>query len=212
LTYFGARRANRCRFAGNTVPVLTGTELFHVHENVLVSSSMFLQNAMKPEWRTDTKPIDLSDEDPVHFQAYCEWLYTKKIVPTVIENERHPQLSRLYVLGGKLLDKSFQEDVLMAFISMVKVVGKYPSNCTIQAIYDGTSAGDPARRLMVDMWAFKTKPSWNGLQEDRDVVAETSTVFANDVIRALVFRRAPPIESPPWVEEPESYLADINGA
>jgi hypothetical protein len=73
-------------FDSSTVPVLAGTRIFHVHEHILTSSSQFFKDAMKPEWRRDTTPLDLCDEDPAHFQAYWEWLYTKKIVPKTLVN------------------------------------------------------------------------------------------------------------------------------
>jgi hypothetical protein len=196
-------------FSYVTVPVLAGTQLFHVHEHVLVSSSRFLQNAMKPEWRTDTKPIDLSDEEPARFQAYCKWLYTKKIVAKAINDSHYLHFAHLYVLGAKLMDKTYQQDVLTAIIDHVESAKTFPSNFAVQYIYGGTTTKDPAHRLMVDMWAFKLNEHWRYIQEDEDIVADTTAEFANDVIRALVYRRNCPTGTPPWVNKPESYLADI---
>jgi hypothetical protein len=75
---------------------------------------------MKPEWRTDTKPIDLSDEEPARFQAYCEWLYTKDIVAKASGNDLH--LGHLYLLGAKLMDGTFQKKVLRAVVDNMYIV------------------------------------------------------------------------------------------
>jgi hypothetical protein len=97
--------------SGGTVAVLVGQETFYVHHNVLVSSSKFFQNAMKPVWRTEPlKPIDLSDVDPATFKVYSQWLYTKQMTGEFI----HPLLAKLYVLGERIMDETFQKNVVLA--------------------------------------------------------------------------------------------------
>jgi hypothetical protein len=63
----------------------SGTEVIHVHENLISSSSEFFKNATKPEWRTESRPIDLSDELPYIFKRYCQWLYSGLIAPGLLE-------------------------------------------------------------------------------------------------------------------------------
>jgi hypothetical protein len=163
---------------------------------------------MKLEWRTDTKPIDLSDEDATHFQAYCQWLYTKKIITKVIREDDHLYIAHLYVFGAKLMDRSFQENLLDALVDNVTATGKYPSNLVVKHIYEGTNTGDPARRLLVDYWAFKATPQSKEIKKDKDIVAATSIDFANDVIWALLRHRGTPSQTPPWTMNPVSYRFD----
>ncbi|KAF1835364.1 hypothetical protein BDW02DRAFT_523371, partial [Decorospora gaudefroyi] len=132
---------------GVVVVVRAGDKFVHVHKDVLSSTSEFLKNAMKPEWRTDeSAAIDLSDEYTATVQAYCQWLYTRRLVK-LTNNWLH--LARLYVLGSKLKDKKFQRMVLDAMIEMASKRGGNPSFPVIKTIYDGTTKGSPARRLMV---------------------------------------------------------------
>jgi hypothetical protein len=82
----------------------------------------------------------------------------------------------------------------------------------IKVIYEGTTLGDPARRLLVDFWAFKAKSSWDGIKDDQQITAVTSLDFVNEVIKALVSRRAVPIQSLPWVADLDSYLVGLDEA
>ncbi|CAN9106508.1 unnamed protein product [Alternaria sp. RS040] len=67
--------------SGKTIVVQVGNEVIHVHEGLISSSSEFFKNATKPEWRTESRPIDLSDEQPHIFKRYCQWLYSGVIAP-----------------------------------------------------------------------------------------------------------------------------------
>jgi hypothetical protein len=165
---------------------------------------------MKPEWRTDTKPIDLSDEDHSHFQAYCEWLYTKKIFAKVHgDDDNHLHFGHLYVLGAKLMDRSFQQNVLRALVDNIHVIDRYPSRKTVKFIYEGTTQGDPARHLLLDIWVSKAHSGWDGIKDDEQITAVTNLSFVNDLVRARVSRRPRPSGALPWVQGLESYLTDF---
>jgi hypothetical protein len=188
-------------FDSSTVHLLAGTRIFHVHEHILTSSSQFIKSAMNPEWRRRTKPLDLSDDDPAHFQAYCEWLYTKKIVPKTLVNgssrtNNYLHLAHLYVLGAKLMDKPFQKHVLRAVVDNITVSGSYPSYYAVRRVYEGTTTDDPARRLLADFWAFRAEKSWVDAF-NHDIVRNACTDFANDVIKALMSNQPSLSQSPP---------------
>ncbi|CAG5144452.1 uncharacterized protein ALTATR162_LOCUS1549 [Alternaria atra] len=57
--------------SGETIAVQAGDQVFYVHKSLIGNSSEFFKNATKPEWRTDSRPIDLSDEEPRIFERYC---------------------------------------------------------------------------------------------------------------------------------------------
>ncbi|CAN9116868.1 unnamed protein product [Alternaria alternata] len=195
---------------GDLVPVRLGsneTSILHVHITVLVKSSEFLKNALKPEWRTDaTKPIDISDVELTTFETYCGWLYTGKIV---YHGEYHHSnyLAELYVLREKLMNTAFKDVIVAAIIRSSIDHNMCPGNRAIQTVYAGTPASSPARRLMVDFWVFGAKTTWKGLS---DLIEKTCSDFVNDLIRELIVKRGKPsgVLQRPWVEDPDSYRVD----
>ncbi|CAN9079425.1 unnamed protein product [Alternaria alternata] len=103
--------------SGETIAVQVGNEVVHVHEFLISSSSEFFKNATKPEWRTESRPIDLSDEQPHIFKRYCQWLYSGHIAPDLPEKSILQCLAYMYVLGEKIVDHEFQNAVIQAIIS-----------------------------------------------------------------------------------------------
>lgn len=89
---------------------------FFVHESVLCKSSKFFDAALKKEWEEGQRRIiHLPDDDPDEVYAYIRWLYWKKLFVKTTDDEGKPVLLpvvRLYVLGERLLDDSFQDCVL----------------------------------------------------------------------------------------------------
>jgi hypothetical protein len=192
------------------VPIQVGcnkTSLLRVHTTVLTRSSQLLKNVMKPEWRTDaTKPIDMSGMEPTIFEAYCGWLYTGKIVHHE-KGKRHVFLSELYILGERLMDTAFQDVIIAAIIRFSIGSNIFPGNSAIQTIYTGTPASSPARRLLVDFWAFNAVPTYDGLE---NLTKETCLDFVNDLVRELIVKRDRPVDfvQRPWLATPESYRMD----
>ncbi|CAN9390204.1 unnamed protein product [Alternaria alternata] len=117
------------------------------------ASSEFFKNATKPEWRTESRPVDLSDEQPAIFKRYCQWLYTGFIAPGLLAESSSGCLAYMYVLGEKIVDHEFQNAVIQAIISDMDRMNVVPSLRTIKIIYDGTTEESAARRLLVDSWA-----------------------------------------------------------
>ncbi|KAF7682229.1 hypothetical protein GT037_001205, partial [Alternaria burnsii] len=106
--------------SGETIVVQVGNEVIHVHECLISSSSEFFKNATKPEWRTESRPIDLSDEQPDIFKRYCQWLYTGFIAPGPPGPPAESSfrcLAYMYVLGEKIIDYEFQNAVIQAMMS-----------------------------------------------------------------------------------------------
>jgi hypothetical protein len=192
------------------VPIQVGcnkTSLLRVHTTVLTKSSELLKNVMKPEWRTDfTKPIDMSDMELTISEAYCGWLYTGKIVHHE-KGKRHVFLSELYILGERLMDTAFQDVIIAAIIRFSIGSNIFPGNSAIQTIYTGTPASSPARRLLVDFWAFNAVPTYDGLE---NLTKETCLDFVNDLVRELIVKRDRPVDfvQRPWLATPESYRMD----
>jgi len=133
---------------GDTVEIKVGkSTMFRVHESVLLQSPFFA-NALKPEWvaARKGKPIDLKEEDPDSFAGYVQWLYSHNIDTTY----NTTKWAGLYVLGEKLMDATFQDQVLETMAQGCEAKVSYPTGKAINIIYDGTPEGSPARRLLID--------------------------------------------------------------
>ncbi|KAF2242156.1 hypothetical protein BU26DRAFT_397428, partial [Trematosphaeria pertusa] len=143
----------------------------------------FLQVAVKMEWMgEEPRPVDLSDEEPTVFKAYLQWLYTKQVPLETYTHARSDGqdeeaindelLAQCYVLGEKLMDSKFQNAVLEVFINNER---HWPSNRAICILYKGTGSSSPARKLMVDFWAWQAEPDWvrlDNLIKNREFVAD----------------------------------------
>ncbi|EMD96675.1 hypothetical protein COCC4DRAFT_141917 [Bipolaris maydis ATCC 48331] len=193
-----------CSIMGETVPISIQGGQIHVHREVLTSTSDFLKNAMKPEWRADkNRPIDLSEENPKAVEIYCQWLYSGKIACCDNSLSTCTSICQLYVLGEKLMDQTFKNTVLDFIVKGLD--GDFGFRLTadgIKIIYEGTPKGSPARRLVVDICAYHITPRLN-----LDVLScFRGTDFLEELITALVAVRSPPRNKvPPWATQPESY-------
>jgi hypothetical protein len=183
-----------------------GKQKFYIHAGTLTVTSEFFKNAMKPEWRANSKKaIDLSDEDPEEFESYSRWLYSGKVTVTPPFADIHTQFANLYVLGERLLDETFQDAVLAAIINATRE-GMFPSNKAIRVIYAGTtSASSPARRLMVDIFAYASEEEWFGSES---FAKATSVEFVEDLVRGfarLCARTFTDDRHFPWLVNPGAY-------
>jgi len=193
--------------SGVPIPIKVGKKKFHIHIGTLTATSDFFKNAMKPRWRANSKKqIDLSDEEPEDFESYVNWLYSRKVAVTRPLVGRHIQLARLYVLGERLVDETFQNAVLSAMIYHAVERDSFPPEAAINIIYSGTgSASSPARRLMVDMFVYACDEDWiiTG-----SLIEETSVEFVDDLVRGFIRSCTKyPINQKlsPWVVAPEQY-------
>lgn len=145
-----------------TVNVGSKPEKYIVHSGIISNTSKFFNNCLKPAWSAShaTGDIDLTDEDPVIFGIYLNWVYCKTL-PTIITGDgtdgpgEYDTLSECYVMGERLFDIDFKNDVMDAF---VEAMHRHPFDChrssrtgPVDIIYGGTPEGSPARRLIVEL-------------------------------------------------------------
>lgn len=72
-------------------------------------------------------------------------------------------LSHLYVLAEKLLDVTAKNSVLDTMLLSSRTGNKmYPGLDSVRAIYEGTPGPCPARKLMVDFYAYRGCPQKMG--------------------------------------------------
>ncbi|KAI4655831.1 hypothetical protein J4E93_000546 [Alternaria ventricosa] len=118
----------------------------------------------------------------------------------------------MYVLGEKLIDRTFQNDVVDAIIyrhitarlSQKPLRYKVPDLQAIGIIYEGAPRKAPVIRLLVDLWAFNMDSSWVTKTRLR---APENKLFLDDLLPALLDRRGLPDASQarPWISQRSSY-------
>ena len=174
---------------------------FTVHKNVLLQSPFFV-NALKPEWVSarEGKPIDLTDVDSDTFATYVQWLYSHQI-DTTYDTEKW---AKGYVLGEKLMDMEYQDQVLEVLMRECEAEEQFPVGSQINIIYDGTTANSPARKLLVDFFCMAGDESWIS---DTDYANEAPRDFINDLLTAFIaIRRRGFRGSPRWATDPSAYF------
>jgi len=188
---------------------------YPVLESVIRKSSKFFDNAMKPEWasaRPDPRVVDLSDEEPEVFGIYIHWLYfrTFPTVTTVDLGPNSPEallLCKCYIMGDKLMDPTFKNATLKALVDATHnqphCNPRIPGPGSIKSIYEGTTGGSPARKLIVDLWvAYVGESSLIYLTE------QLPHGFVLEFSRALVLSKCKAKDTRSWYERIEDYLED----
>jgi hypothetical protein len=148
---------------------------FVAHESFLTSRSEFFRCAMNGNWtESESRVVELPEGAPDVFAIYLDYAYTGQLTtmrkskeelallsPEIfiksIENE-YFDLFQLYVLAEKLQDVAAKNATLTAAIdisSMGSAMGlcRMPELCVVDVIYDGTTEGSPARRLVTDLYS-----------------------------------------------------------
>jgi hypothetical protein len=154
--------------AENTVTLLVGPEKqsMIVHTGYLTRTSEFFASALKKVWiEGQTRTIELDEETPELMAHYLDWVYTTRLPSKdcksfMTEDSKaviHELLAKLYVLGERRLDSRLRNAIMAEFIRL-RLIFHDISRCQpsrrvscINTIYQGTLAGSPARRLMVNL-------------------------------------------------------------
>lgn len=165
--------------AENVVTLLIGPDeqKMVVHTSYLARTSDFFATALKQVWlEGQTRTIKLYEETPELMAHYLNWIYSSEL-PTKdcsrlhLESAKiaaHDLLAELYVLGERRLDSDFRNAITAEFIRLTPILhvtpGCQPSRRVrpVNAIYHGTPAGSPARRLLVHLHASHARnhESW----------------------------------------------------
>lgn len=147
------------------------------HGNFISRRSEFFKAALKKEWAEgQTRVIKLPDEDPQVMTHYLSYTYSK-CLPTDIftadfmgtfpeeSDEYYQLLADLYVAGERLLDETICGATITEFIRLTSLTDKSskrycPMKEAVKTIYRGTTAGSPARRLMVNIHLAYGTTKW----------------------------------------------------
>jgi hypothetical protein len=169
---------------GNTEYVLIA------HASYITRNSDVFQAALKKDWTEgQTIVIKLPEERPDVVSHYLNYTYSKAL-PSVFdsastnpkfESDRYYELlAEIYVLGERLQDRSVRTAVIESSVRSWEylISIKEPANI----IYRGTTAGSPARRLVVDLFL--------AYGEDFQLDTTCEADFLLDVARAFCAQAA----------------------
>lgn len=152
----------------DSVTLIVGPEKHEllVHADILTRKSELFQTALKKEWREgQTRTITMPDDEPEIIAGYLRFLYRGRLpirfeVPQTINTSfSYKFYSKLYVLGGRLMDATLKRDAFVKMRGLFRC-WKWTSpednedlsgHELVNTIYNGTMESDPARRLLVDM-------------------------------------------------------------
>jgi hypothetical protein len=193
---------------GEAVTLIVGEEKHEmlVHANHISKNSEFFRAALKKEWlEGQTRTINLPEDNPKTVTHYLNFTYCGRMPaepsdededssadwpsPTLLRT--HKYLADLYTLGVRLLDDAVRNAVIKQVLQIQKILGQEPGQDSIDIIYQGTSEGDPARRLMVDIYL-----SWAN-SDCLDKEADPAFLF--DVAKELF-----------WKVENQTYRGDTD--
>jgi len=174
---YSSLKLTACRFSGPMIKVISKyydepgvmaeqvkQAEFWVPRDLLRQSSKFFQAATRPEWdalRDDKHTVTIDFKDHELFEAYVHWLYEGTIpcpCSDLKEGKDHHFLAKLYVMAEELMDVKLKNAILDIFAALTTEV--YPGAIVIKIIYEGTSAGSPARRLLADFCAHVANNNW----------------------------------------------------
>jgi hypothetical protein len=105
-----------------------------------------------------------------------------------------------YVFAEKILDTPYKRAILATIAAVQRDAPDYPCAEAFAIIYEGTPEGSPARRLLVDMYAYGAHdaPDWG---REFELLPHEALV---DVMRAMVKVRREN-GARPWTEGLEAY-------
>ena len=133
-----------------------------VHGQLLSQDSRFFQVALEEEWLEDQgegRVIRLPKESPIHMGYYVEHMHglpppthvlveKSQCLPNI---DQHFELfAELYVVGERRMDAKYQNQIIQELFRISKPSGHGPGTGYANVIYQGTTAGSPARRIAVD--------------------------------------------------------------
>ncbi|GAB7333774.1 hypothetical protein MBLNU13_g05298t1 [Cladosporium sp. NU13] len=162
-----------------------------VHASYLTARSEFFRAAFSKSWKEgQTRVTKLPEDDTETVGQYLDYVYGDRL-PTY--GQRTPDqtdamylaLARLYVFGVRVLDVAIRNTIVEHFIAFSSTINHglpgyhyYPGSAAVDAIYEGTTAASPVRRLLVNLYVRHGEKAW--------LVPELPSAFFQDVARELM--------------------------
>ena len=218
--------ANRRRLdLHETVTLLVGPskEKFTVLKLFLVKSSDFFKACCKEgaAWvESETKTIEMPEEDPKIFSAYLQWLYTQELVifdGFNIESVKdadlktteeaaclaYDRLVQFAMLADRLVDSAFNNEIVNNFISIEQASEFGMSTQTKVDLHSALPENSPIRRLMVRLTMQRIDTDYLN-RRGKDLSQE----FAVDLLRSYAAMKEAPgsLRAPVWRNRCDFHL------
>ena len=151
---------------------------FPVAKGPICRRSKFIRSAVSPAWTarlgtsSKAKDVDLSDDDPVAFEAYLACVMGNTVAvknldvqhPTRVQTDDvFMRLFNLYVLADKLEDPETMNLVISRIARYCLTARRVPNCEAVTYVYDNSVKSSPLRLLIVDVYC---------LGDDRDGTRE----------------------------------------
>ncbi|KAK3621710.1 hypothetical protein LTR56_022474 [Elasticomyces elasticus] len=204
LPSYGASNTNLCAdIVHFDVGGLDGTasQRFAMHEGLVSSASEFVRLALRGEWReADQRVIPLPEDEPVVFNEYQTWLYSRRISPfSTLE-----KLVKCYILADKLMDVEFRDAVMDYVLVHIRSTTSFaPSLANL--VYGSTPEGSPLRRLMCEVFVWCGNTEWIDENTSGELLADMAKL-------QLTFWRGQRPERMPFLDDPTAYRCKVDKA
>jgi hypothetical protein len=184
---------------------------FDVHESFLTGSSLFFKNALSGDWiEAKTRRVNLPEEEPAVFHDYVHFLYRRTLCVKSDSNDgidEQESLLKLYVLAEKLQDMDMKNVVMEAmyncFCEICTGENHTPNVECIRIVYEGTPAGSPMRRLLVDFYTYYHGAS--SFKVDDDYPYE----LLHELTINLLTKRTKPQDRNAMFKDPSVYMEAV---
>lgn len=170
-----------------------------VHANYLVQESEFFKNMLAKQWFVPT--IAIPDVDYETMTNYLHFAYIQKLPAAhlvwpmcdTFTGDEYLSLAHLYFVGERFQNQTLKHFTLkeikrISTLVDIDATTTFPGPEDIDVIYKGTSEGDPARRLMVDLIAENGSGLW--------LTPECNQTFILDLARKLLNKGREPLQLP----------------
>ncbi|KAI9676800.1 MAG: hypothetical protein M1829_002895 [Trizodia sp. TS-e1964] len=168
----------------DAITVLVGPteDSFAVHKAPVCEVSPFFRAALDGNFRESKEGIiKLPDEDPKIFGCFLHWLYNKRLrTPTdgidVLDKTNKKVipwmvLIQLYLLGERLQVAGFKNAAVDALaLKSAKGQEALPAAHAIHHAYENTHDSSPLRRLLVDLFIWRSTAATLEHDETRDAL------------------------------------------
>ena len=163
------------------------TKTFHVHEDVLGASSIFLQDALKGRPGSPSPvQITLPTVRSLTFQAYVNWLYTGRLYITgrlVAIWVEWPIWTMCYKLANLLQNCAFKDSLIDTLVKNMTAEDSLWLCNLPGLIYSNTTRESPHRKLVIDLAVHTWSEMY--LENQYNLIEFMPPEFHLDLIAAL---------------------------
>ncbi|THZ57372.1 hypothetical protein D6C86_07158 [Aureobasidium pullulans] len=147
------------------------TTLFGIHQNILEHCSPFFQALLNEDipigikTEMETRPVsEIRFEGDIEaFEVYTEWVYSGRVFKKKLRDDegsaKFLSYGQAYILGEKLLNHDFKNEVLDTLLTEILSGGKIDLTLAT-LVYEGTAKTSPLRRLLVDIYTWYGHKDW----------------------------------------------------